>query len=211
MTSEASRPTLWPDLDPDDPTWGDDDDYDEAELYGGLVRRMAEQPRPQSSGPLGSWPTHARQLLQAREGMGVEEAIVVAVRSGRGRRGQSQRAFAQAQDLGHWVVEALEKRPGTVKLSLILQVLADLGFGLALVRTHGASEDPLTAHGNVLVQPDEWTAAELIARDVGGRRLPAHRPARRTGPPANWVRVDDPRWSRLTPLWTWSENSSGPK
>jgi hypothetical protein len=211
MTSEASRTTPWPDLDPDDPTWGDDDDYDEAELYHGFVRRMIQQPRPRSSGPLGSWPTHARQLLEAREGMELEDAIVVAVRAGRGRRGQSQRAFAHAQDLGHWVVEALEKRPGKVKLGLVLQVLAELGFGLALVRRDGASEDRPMGQGDALVHPDEWSAAELIARDVAGRRLPAHRPARRTGPPASWVRSDDPRWARLTPLWTWSQNSPGPR
>jgi hypothetical protein len=141
--------------------------------------------------------------------MGVEDAIVVAVRAGRGRKGMSQRAFADAQGIGHWVVEALEKRPGRVKLGVVLQVLTEVGFGLALVRVADASAHGAKAEEAEIVRPEDWSDAELIARDAAGRRLPAHRVARRTGPPASWVRRDDPRWARLTPLWTWSERSPG--
>ncbi|MCE1178729.1 MAG: hypothetical protein LWW86_06815 [Micrococcales bacterium] len=149
-----------------------------------------------------AWPTLSRELMRARATMEVTDAVSLAVRRDRARLVMSQRAYADHRGWSKTYAARIEARPEEFRLGQAVAALRGTGFRLALVA------DPDDGGGSGLdpppVDPQSWTAAELIGRDLGGRRLPAHARVSRSTEPAMWFYVRQGTWfpTRL-PNWDW--------
>ncbi len=180
----------------------DDDDYSDEELFGPAGRPVASADERRARRPVVAHPTLAAEVLRAREVLDLPTAVALAVRAGRSSAGMSQRRFALAMKLPRWIVERMETRADTLPLETVLDLLRRCGHDLVLVRR---AEDGTMG----TVAPDHWAPAELMAKDAGGRQLPAHGMSSRTCVPKHWVPYDDPRWRCDTPVWTWSRGRTG--
>lgn len=153
--------------------------------------RASGDARCMSPLPGRTWPTLARELLTAREELSLLDTVVLAVRADRHRRGLSQRAYASDRGWSKSFVARLETRPGAIPFASVLEALDGTGTELVL---RGPA-------------PEEWPAAELLARDRAGRRLPAHYHARRLTLPHHWWQLRHPYGTpRREPDWTAEPN-----
>lgn len=138
-------------------------------------------------------PTYAVELLGAQERLTVPDAIGLALRRSRFRAGTSQREYAQDHGWSKSFQARLESRAQDLRLRDLLTVLGTTDYGLVLVPRETARS----------VRAEDWSRAEVLARDAAGRRFPAARDVRRTTEaPAWWMwrhgadfRVRWPEWT----------------
>ncbi|WP_161958431.1 helix-turn-helix domain-containing protein [Ornithinimicrobium cavernae] len=122
------------------------------------------------------------------------EQVSLAVRSARRRDGHSQRQLARLFGWSQSRVSRLETDPGTAPLAVVLRAVEHAGLELAVVDPSRRRSDPT------------WVETDLVARDRGGRRFPAHLRVVRCplGPDWWWdqelLRLRRPLGPR--PLWT---------
>lgn len=89
-----------------------------------------------------TFPTFARELLEARAALTVVEEIGLALRAHRRALGLSQRAYALRRGYARSTFARLEAGAGGVKLDDVIAALDGTGFGLYLGRTDPAPTLP---------------------------------------------------------------------
>lgn len=128
----------------------------------------------------------------------VAESVALAVRSHRRRLGMSQRDYAAYRGWSTGRISRIETDAGRFRLSELLEALAPTGYSLTVVSAREvAGSDP------------SWEPTDLLARDRGGRRFPAHRPVYEAVRPPRWWWMDEatdafsrpPRWTAAGFAW----------
>ena len=135
--------------------------------------------------PPGSSPTFARELLEARAGLGVEDHVGLALRAVRHRLGMSQRRYAAHRGLSATHLARLEAVAGGLRLRDVVAALEGTGYALTLCRTQEepgpAGPSPAAPALPVPVPAEEWPRTELLARvRDGSPRFPAHQVTEQT-------------------------------
>ena len=136
-------------------------------------------------------PPLAREQLAARAALDLTTAIALVSRAVRAQRGESQRATAARRGWSVARTARSETDAGSLRLADVLTILDESPFDLAVVRD-----------GEV-VPAESWSCAELLARDEGGRRLPAHHTISRVDRVAATWWYTRHGWGVDEPLWTW--------
>ena len=146
----------------------------------------------------------ARRLVQAAAMTEVEddevdlpapeiaEQVGLALREVRRGRGWSQRRLAAELGVSQSVIGRMERRAETAPLASVSALLARVGLALAVI----------DGEGTVL---DTWEPTDLLARDRGGRRFPAHRTVLRSKHGPRWWEYHEYFGSRPEgpqPRWT---------
>lgn len=174
--------------------------------------------------PPRTFPTFARELLRARERLGLAESVGLALREERRALGMSQRSYAGQRGWSQTHLARLESAAGRLRLDDVVAALESTPFVMTLCRRPGDGSTPPagTAGGGALpvpvaVPPDAWPRPELIARVRGGsRRFPGHRRARQVDYPplwwwnneATWAVAEPPYWYAPVTADAWSEPDS---
>lgn len=185
-----------------------------AEVRGPLVHRRhramdrshpAQHAHPMRNRPL-TYPTFARELLEARDALTVGMAAGLALRATRRRLGMSQREYAAVRGWSSGHASRLEVGADGLRLTDVVAALEGTGYVLALCRVpEQAPDDPFPA-GCALPVPvavHEWPRSELVARVRGRtRRFPAHHRTRQTtDPPPWWWTAESTRAGKKPPHW----------
>lgn len=152
--------------------------------------------------PPRTYPTFARELVRARAGLDVQQAVGLAIRADRLRRRMSQRVYAVHRGWSGSRVARLESGAGRLALDDVVDALETTPFVLALCRRApgpGNGDPPGPGGGcpalPVPVPAGDWARSELIARvRGGGRRFPAHRRTRQVDTPPLWWMTSEATW-----------------
>jgi PhnB protein len=151
-------------------------------------------------------PTLAADVVRARSRLSTADEVGLALRAHRRALGANQREYARLRGWTKTHQHRLERSPGGLKFSDVLEALTTTGFGFLLCREDGHRDEGPDASAPVDVS--SWPAGELVARDAAGRRYPAGRVARRTGPsePRWWWMAHSTEARAEPPLWTASRS-----
>lgn len=151
-----------------------------------------------------SEPVFAVAALAARRALDVRGEIGLVLRAWRHDRQLSQRSLAEELGLSKTTVGRIEHDPSGATLETVLRALECTGHTLRVVLIGGDEEMDADecddGDGGSVIPGDRWTAADLVARDRGGRRFPAAMDVRRaprfSGVDYRWTRYrgDEPPW-----------------
>ncbi len=157
--------------------------------------------------PYPTWPTFAKELLEARARLTLGDEVGLALRSHRRRLRLSQRAYAAMRGYSRATLGRMESAAGAHRLDDVVRALDGTGFALYLGREAGppsaggvglepgASARPLTPAPRAVaaegapgpVPAEVWPRTELIARVRGRtRRFPGHLEATQVMSPPQW-------------------------
>ena len=176
-----------------------------ADCNGAAARRARPGPSRRSLAP---------EVMTARARLDLDDLIILALRAERRRLGLSQRGLAELVGVSSSAIGRLETAPGSTSLDRVLDVLRMTGLDLVLVRrspgddTDQTDTDQTDAEtGPKPVTRGEWSAADLFARDLRGRRYPGHGTTSRSDRPPRWLPPNDGGWDPRWIWWVWRRPS----